>query len=307
MPKKILLVDIPNLFYRAFFALPKTLTDKSGQTVNAVYGTCSALLSLFELEKPDYIVGFRDEREKTFRHERDENYKAQRPPMPDELSSQMPIIFEMQENFGFPVLSQVGYEADDCIATIATTFAQNKDNEINILSSDHDLMGLVRDNIYILKPLSGGKTEKMNRDKVKEHTGVYPEQIADFKALAGDSSDNLAGVAGIGKKGAAELLTEYGTLENILENIPNIKGKKGEILAQEKEQALHTQKMTQLHTDVPECKIELSEADIQNIDWQQVKEFFEKYSFKSLIRRLEQMNLINDSKKEPSNEQMSFF
>ncbi len=306
MNNKILLIDVSNLFYRAFHAIPKTLTSPEGEPVNAVYGICSALLTLIENKKPNYIFAFRDKKEKTFRHEKDENYKSQRPPMPDELVSQLKKIAETLDAFGFPVLAEAGFEADDCIATVVHKFCSDKNNEINILSSDQDLMGLVHDNVYILKPIQGGKTEKMDRNKIKEAIGVYPEQIADFKAIAGDNSDNLAGVPGIGKKGASDLLAEFGDLETILNNINKITGRKGELLTQEKDQAIHTKKMVELYTEVPGCDVPLSEGNINKVDWEKVRDLFEKYGFNSLIKRLKKMNLISD-KPVNTEDQLSFF
>lgn len=312
MAQKILLLDIPNLFYRSFFAVPKTLTSPQGEPINAVFGVASALITLLENHRPDFVFGFRDRKEKTFRHEKEAAYKAQRPEMPSELVSQLPKIDELFATFNIPVISAGGFEADDCIATAAKNFSAASDTEIYIISSDQDLLGLVSDNIFVLRPINGGKTEMMNREKVKEKTGVFPEQIADLKALAGDTSDNLPGVRGIGKKGAVELLNEFSTLEGIFQNLDRIGGKKREILTAEKEQALHTKALVELHCQVAACDVPRTEGTVSRIPWEKVGDYCQRYRFHSLLNRLVQVAKAPSSPKPPqvaaeSGEQLSFF
>lgn len=290
--KKILLIDVPNLFYRAFYSIPHTLTDNNGMPINAVFGTASAILSLFENEKPDYIFAFKDEREKTFRHEQDGNYKAQRPDMPVDLVSQLMQINDLFSAFSIPLISKVGFEADDCIATAAEKF-KDANNQVFILSADHDLFGLIDENVFALKPEKGGKLTVMNSDKVKEKMGVYPKQIADLKAIAGDTSDNIPGIAGIGLKGAAEMLNEYDSLENLLNNSDQISGRRGKLLQENIELALETKKMTELHYNVP-IDLEIEKGSIDNINWNTVKDFFQEKGFRMLLLRLDRMNINNN-------------
>lgn len=287
--KKILLIDAPNLFYRAFYAVPRTLIDKNGVSINAVFGTASTILSLIENEKPDYIFAFKDEREKTFRHEQDENYKAQRPDMPNDLVLQLSMINDLYSSFSIPMISKIGYEADDCIATATDKF-KNYKTEILIISGDHDLFGLVDDNIYVLKAEKGGKLILMDFDKVKEKMGVYPKQIADLKSIAGDPSDNISGIVGIGFKGAVDMLNEYNTLENLIENADKITGRKGKLLQENKQIALDAKKMTELHYNVP-IELNLEEGNVSNIDWNRVRDFFQEKGFRMLLSRLDRMNL----------------
>ncbi|MCT4591977.1 MAG: hypothetical protein N4A36_01140 [Candidatus Gracilibacteria bacterium] len=305
MREKFLLIDLPNLFYRAFFAVPRTLKNKNGQVTNAVFGTCSMILSLIENVKPTHILAFKDLKAKTFRHEKDDEYKAQRPDMPEELVGQLSYIDEFFIISGIPLIAVEGFEADDGIATFASTY--NKDADVVIVSSDHDLFSLIsEENVSVMRPIKGAEVEIMDREKVKAKTGVYPEQMADFKAMRGDASDNLVGIKGIGEKTAATLLTKYDTLENIYSNIDKIEGKKKELLINGKDEALHTKSMVTLIKDVPLGDINLEYAKIDDIPWDRVREFFIENNFRMLIKRLDN-SLLKDDQENDSDEQLSFF
>lgn len=286
MPKKILLLDVSHLFFRAFFAIPRTLTDRNGDPINAVFGVSSMILSLLESQKPDYIFGAKDEKGPTKRHEKMPEYKGHRPEMPSELVSQLPKIFEIFEAFGIPLFSQTEFEADDFLATIAEQYRGNADFTVEIVTGDHDAFQLVQENICICFPQNGSKAPLvMDRNGIFEKVGVYPEQIADYKALVGDASDNMKGVEGIGKKTAAKLLKEYGSLEALLENAEHVKGKMGERLRAGKEIALFTKEMAVLHRDLELPDFDLEQGCVQKIDLDRLDSFFRKYNFHSLLNR----------------------
>lgn len=250
--KKIFLIDVSNLFFRAFYAVPAHFTDREGNPSNAIYGVVSVIFSILENESPTHLFAARDLRGPTFRHEKIEGYKAGRPEMPQELAAQLPRVFEFFESaLGVPLLSQESFEADDIIATVAEHFRGHKNCEVGILSADQDLFQLVGDNIFVSSPQNGGKPSlKMDADAVREKIGVPPCQIVDYKAIAGDSSDRLSGIPGIGPVGARKILMEFQTLEHALENAQNIPGNIGKLLAEHREHALLTKKMATLHRDL---------------------------------------------------------
>lgn len=243
---KVLLIDVSNLFFRSFYAVPKTFYDKNGKLSNAIYGVVSIVFSTIEKEKPDYIFAAKDLRGENFRHKKLKSYKAGRPKMPDELISQIDNIFKFFELAKIPLLSKEMYEADDIIATLVEKL--NKD-EIFILSADQDLFQLINDRVTCIFPKSG-KNHKIKKNEVLEKFGIPPENIVDYKALAGDSSDNLKGVAGIGPKSAVKILKEYGELENAIKNIENIEGKVKTLLSSGIKDALLTKELAQLKKDL---------------------------------------------------------
>jgi DNA polymerase-1 len=287
VPKKILLLDVSHLFFRAFFAIPKTLADREGNPINAVFGVSSMILSLMESEKPDYIFGAKDEKGPTQRHELIEDYKGHRPEMPLELVSQLPKIFEIFEAFGIPCFSEQAFEADDFLASIAERYRGDERYEVEIVSGDHDIFQLVGDNVYVGLPQNGDKKPlHLDREGVFNKIGVYPEQVPDYKSMAGDSSDNLKGIEGIGPKTAAKLLQEYGTIEKILKNAESILGKVGERLQTNKDIALLTKKLATLHRDISVPNFYLDQGSVKNTSEQKLNAFFRSYSFHSLLNRM---------------------
>ena len=282
--KKVFLIDVSNLFFRAFYAVPAHFTDKNGDPSNAIYGVASVIFGLLEREKPDFLFAARDLREKTFRHEQIENYKAGRPKMPDELAAQLPKVFAFfSDAIGVPLLSKPSFEADDIIATVAEKFRGRPDFEVGILSADHDLFQLVGENVFVFLPQNGGKIFKMDAAAVREKMGVPPEKVADFKAIAGDASDKMCGVPGIGPVGARKILAEFGTLENALKNLEKIPGKNGKLLAEHRKNAILTKKMATLHRDLD---LDFSENDGKIREMPpKLLDFLEKISSRNLITR----------------------
>ncbi len=217
-PSRLVLIDGSGYIFRAFFRLPP-MTRGDGTPTNAVYGF-STMLFKFMQERPDddLIVVF-DAGRTSFRNDIYEDYKANRDDPPPELVPQFPLIRDAARAFGLPVVEVEGFEADDVIATYAK-LAREHDREVEIVSSDKDLTQLIAEGVHIWDPM---KEQEIGRDQVVERYGVGPERVRDLLALAGDTSDNVPGVPGIGPKTAAQLINEYGSLQGLLENIDKIK------------------------------------------------------------------------------------
>jgi DNA polymerase-1 len=243
---RLILLDAANAIYRAFFALPP-LRSPGGAPTGAVFGLANMLRKLAREEKPDAIAVAMDPRGGSFRRELFPAYKATRDAQPEDLSAQLPLARELIDAWRLPVLEVPGFEADDVIATIATTAPA--DWEVVIVSSDKDLMQLVGGRVVML---DGMKDKRIGPAEVVERFGVPPEKLLDVRALVGDSSDNIPGVKGIGEKGAAALIGEYGTLENLLAHAAEVKAKKSrEALLAQADEARLSKRLATLRTDVP--------------------------------------------------------
>jgi DNA polymerase-1 len=222
--KKFILVDGHGLLYRAFYALPQ-LTTTYGQVVNAIYGFTMILIRLLEEEKPEYIVITFDTPVPTFRHKEFKEYKAHRKKMPDELISQIPLVKEIINKYNITICSKEGYEADDIIGTLAKE-AERKNCSTIIVTGDKDAFQLISPHTKIMTTIKGVTEVKIyDEAAIREKYGVDPEKIVDILALRGDSSDNIPGVPGIGEKTAVDLIKEFGSLENILNNTEKISKK----------------------------------------------------------------------------------
>src|SRR3989344_2023722 len=207
MPKNhLLIIDVPALVFRGFYALP-SLTTPDGEPAGALYGFVSLLMKAIETVKPTHIAAALDLPEPTFRHRAYKEYKATRPEMPEELSSQFGRIPTILKGFGILALSASGFEADDVIATVVDkSQAKDKNLPVTVLTSDLDALQLVSDKVVILAPHTGiSKTVRYTKKAVAERFGIGPELIVAYKALRGDPSDNIPGVVGIGEKGASEI------------------------------------------------------------------------------------------------------
>ena len=219
--KHVFLIDGSGFIFRAYHALPP-MTRADGTPVNAVYGFTSMLLKLVEDTDADHIAVVFDRARKTFRSDIYPEYKAHRPPAPDDLIPQFELVREATRAMGLKAVDMEGFEADDLIATYARQ-AVEAGAEVTIVSSDKDLMQLVNDKVTMFDAM---KNKTIGADQVMEKFGVGPDRVIDVQALAGDSADNVPGVEGIGVKTAALLINEYGDLEGVLENAPNIKQNK---------------------------------------------------------------------------------
>lgn len=290
--EKLVLIDGNAILHRAFYALPETLTLKEGSPVNAVYGFVSILLRVINDLKPSHLVCTFDLPKPTFREAIFKEYRAQRPPTPEGLVKQIQTVKEVVRAFGIPIYELEGYEADDVIGTLS---GKNKTLDVIIVTGDRDLLQLVDKNIQIYMPAKGlSQTKLYGSREVEEKYGVKPEQIVDYKALTGDPSDNYPGVKGIGPKTAAQLLRQFGTLENIyaqLEEKPVslIDPRITELLKKCKEDALMAKNLAKIVTDIP-IRLDLQQAKIGDLNNREVKNLFEKLNFKTLLKRVEQMN-----------------
>ena len=243
--KKLHIIDGSGYIFRAYYGLP-TLTDKDGHNVNAVYGVLKMLMRILH-EKPDYLLVARDAPVKTRRHEKDSTYKAQRPPLPDDLKPQIRLIKELVEEINLPFQVSPWYEADDIIYTYARRGVEHWCH-VTIYSSDKDLKQLLGDNVVFKDPMKGTIT---NEQTFVQEYWFTPQLIVDYLALIGDSSDNIPWVAGIGPKWALWLIQKYGAIDQIYAHIDQITWSIKEKLIQWKDAAYHSKEMVQL-IDVPD-------------------------------------------------------
>lgn len=284
---KLLLVDGSALLHRAYHAYPP-FTTKSGVIVGAVYGVASILISAIDEVQPTHLMVAWDLPKPTFRHEKYVGYKAQRQKADAEMVEQIPLVKEVIETMGVVQVAEEGYEADDIIGTLSKL--GNEDNDVVILTGDQDTMQLVNDHVRILTPAKGANPPVLyGPDEVWNKYGVHPEQIVDYKALVGDPSDNIPGVAGIGPKGAAQLLKTFETLERIYRDIKEVQIHFGDLVAKKladgKDSAMLSQDLSQIVTDM-ELKVTMEEMVAKSFATPELRAMFEELNFKSLIRRI---------------------
>ena len=289
---KIILLDGNSLSYRAFYAMP-ALKNKKGLYTNSVYGFTLMLERILEDTKPKYALVAFDKGKETFRHKSYEAYKGTRDKTPTELVEQFGYVRELIESYGIKYEEHLDYEADDIIGSYAK-IAEKAGLEVIIVSGDKDLTQLASDNITVYYTKRGvTEIDYYTPEFINEKYGLTPQQIIDMKGLMGDKSDNIPGIPGVGEKTAIKLLTEYENVENVLENIDNISGKKlKERLTEGKEDAILSKKLATIFTDVPvDNKIE----DLTfKEDREKKKELFEKLEFVSFLRKLSQENSAAD-------------
>lgn len=298
---KIILLDGNSLSYRAFYAMP-ALKNKKGLYTNSVYGFTLMLERILEDTKPKYALVAFDKGKETFRHKSYEAYKGTRDKTPTELVEQFGYVRELIESYGIKYEEHFDYEADDIIGTYAK-IAEKAGLEVIIVSGDKDLTQLASDNITVYYTKRGvTEIDYYTPEFINEKYGLTPQQIIDMKGLMGDKSDNIPGIPGVGEKTAIKLLTEYETVENVLENIDNISGKKlKERLTEGKEDAILSKKLATIFTDVPvDNKIE----DLTfKEDREKKKELFEKLEFVSFLRKLSQENSAADESETETKEE----
>jgi DNA polymerase-1 len=287
MAKKLLfLLDGMALAYRAHFAfINANLKNSSGISTGPILGFANTVEKMLEEEKPTHIAVAWDTHAPTFRHEADEDYKAQRPPQPDELKVGIPLIKEMLEAWGIHCIEQDGYEADDIIGTIASG-ANADDVDVWMVTPDKDFMQLVHDHIKMLKPNNkDGGFDIIDREGVMDYFGVYPEKVIDVLAILGDTSDNIPGIPGIGKKGAPKLIDKFGSLEEAIAQADTISAKRQrEGLQEYGDQAMHAKFMVTIKTDVPDTK-DWEELEWNGPDNKKLGTFFKKMEFRTLTRK----------------------
>ncbi len=289
------LIDVSAVAYRSFFAFIKTplkvkVGPHTGQETSALFGFAQHTLRLLAERRPDYIAFVKDLKGPTIRHEMDENYKAHRKPMPDGLQSQLPLIDAFVEKSGLRTVSLKSYEADDVMATLAVQ-ACARGFDTYIVTRDKDMMQLVNDCIFLFElGKQGEPSQVVDAGKVKEKWGVAPDRIRDLLSIMGDSSDNVPGVAGIGPKGAIELLETYGDLDGVLKNKGSIakKGVREKVIAHE-EDARRSMELVTLHCNL-ELPVTLDDLACPGINEEALKEILLEYELKSLIKLLPAAN-----------------
>ncbi|PSB23907.1 DNA polymerase I [Stenomitos frigidus ULC18] len=295
----ILLIDGHSLAFRSYFAFAKGrdggLRTKSGIPTSVSFGFLKALLETMEAEKPQYVAIAFDLSEKTFRHEADDTYKAGRAETPEDFIPDIANLQELLLALNLPILTAENYEADDVIGTLARR-ASADGFLVKILSGDRDLFQLVdaeaTTKVLYLSTVYGKGTpppREFGVEQVKEKMGILPSQVVDYKALCGDSSDNIPGVKGIGDKTAVQLLTTYGSLEKVYESLDQIKGAVRQKLEAGKDEARHSQWMAQIHLDVP-LAIEWESCRIRDFDETAVNELLEKLEFRTFIDRIQKVH-----------------
>ena len=284
MRERLLLIDSNSLIYRGYFAIPPLTTTK-GELSNATFGFASILLKAIEELRPQHMAAAFDLPQKTFRHEADETYKATRKPMPDELRPQVERCKELLDRFSVPIYALPGYEADDVIGALARQ-ADAAGLEAIIVSGDLDPLQLVTPNVKLFTTRLGFQnTVVYDEAKIDERYGLKPSQMIDFKALKGDTTDNIPGVPGVGEKTAAKLIAEHGSLEGVYEDLTRFTPKLRESLAVHKDQVFKSRMMATIVTDLP-VTLDTERTRWRSYDRAGVLDLFRDLEFRSLIPRL---------------------
>src|SRR3954454_773924 len=280
-----MLLDGNGLIYRGYFALPPLTTSK-GELVNAVFGFASIVLRGFQDIAPDYVAVAFDLQGPTFRHEQYAAYKATRQRMPDDLRDQFPKVRRIVEAMGMPTVEFAGYEADDVIGTL-TLQAEALDLDTTIVTGDLDMLQIVSPRVRLMTTRQGVQnTVIYDVDRVRERYDLRPDQMVDFKALKGDSTDNIPGVPGVGEKTAAKLIGQFGTLDALFDRIDEVTPPKlREPLLEAKDRVLSSRELMRIVRDVP-VTLDLDAAKLDDYDREAVIRLFREYEFRTLIDRL---------------------
>lgn len=291
--ERFLAIDANAIIHRAFHAYPSSLQTEDGIQVNAAYGFTVMLLEALDMFEPKYVLCSFDTAKPTFRHVEFPDYKATRKPTDQSLIDQFPLVEEILQAFNIPIIKKEGFEADDILGTISRYVKDgkwsNENLELYILSGDRDLLQLISENVKIALP-QGNFSNLVAYDRIetKKKFGLYPEQIVDYKAMAGDPSDNIPGVKGIGSKTAIELLEKYGTLNKICENLVEVKPRYANLLKEGVEQAELSRMLATIDQNV-DLGVHMEDCLMRDFDKKEVLQVFHKYAFRSLIKRLDRL------------------
>ena len=297
MENKLAIIDGSSLLYRAFYALPPTMTSPDGVPTNAVYGFLRMLLSLYRELDPAYVAVTFDKDRQTFRTEMYDGYKATRKPAPAELVPQFDLILEVMHVMGVAVYSLSGYEGDDVLGTLSARY--EKELPVAIVTGDRDALQLASDRTTVYLTQKGiSSMSEMTPKAVEEKYGITPSQVIDMKALMGDTADNIPGVPGIGEKTALKLLTQYKTLDNLYAHVDEIKGAQGKKLAAGKDMAYLSYKLAAIKRDVP-METTLEEM-AQPVHISEMKELFSRLGINLLSQfgELPRFTALAEAKKE---------
>ncbi len=290
--RRLVLIDGHALLFRAYYGIPY-LTSPEGKVVNAVYGFTATMLAVIDELAPTHIAVAFDSRGPTFRKQGFEDYKANRTVPPDELIEQFDLAREMADALNIPKFELIGFEADDLIGTVSEKAKNMKALETVIVTGDMDALQLVEDDkVLVYKPGMRGKPAMVfGEDEVREKLGLEPEQVIEMKGLAGDASDNIPGIKGIGQKTAAKLLQVFGTIEGIYEALEagKVDGVVGKAMIAKlesgKEMALKSRELATIIRDVP-VEFKLEACQVHGYNKQETVAMFEKLGFASLVKRL---------------------
>lgn len=283
----LVLIDGHALVHRAFHALPE-LTTSRGELVNAVFGFASMLVKVCAELRPQYLEAAFDTPAKTFRHTEFDEYKATRAPSPNGLREQFPLVFELLETLAVPIVRADGFEADDVLGTLARQ-AVAQGREVVILTGDTDVLQLVGPHVRVLTSRRGfSDTVMYDEQAVRERYALEPPQIVDYKALCGDTSDNIPGVPGVGPKTAAKLLQQFGTVEGILDHLDELPEKQRLLFEQYRDQLARSKRLATIVTDVP-VSLDLEAAEFRRFDREKVGALLRDLGFRTLIDRFEQL------------------
>ena len=285
MPKKIAVIDGNSLMHRAYHAVPQTMNAPDGRPTNAVFGFVAMLLKFIDVAHPDAVICAFDAGRPAFRTKALEQYKAQRPPMDDDLKVQFPIIEELLEAMNVPVVRVKGWEGDDVLGTVARRDEQ-LGYETLLVTGDKDAYQLASDKTRIVTTKKGITDVAIyGPAEVAERYGVTPAQVPDFLGLKGDSSDNIPGVPGIGEKTAAKLLQQYGSLEGLYENLDALKGKQLERIRDNKDAAFASREVATIVCDL-DFPLDLEAAAFPSFEEEKVVEAFQKIQFNTHLGRV---------------------
>ena len=273
----LVLLDGTAYLYRAYHALPP-LKNEKGENTGAIHGFLKAFNKILEDYNPKYVGLVFDARGKNFRHEIYKEYKANRSPMPAELSEQIPVLYEILKLLGYPPIIIKGVEADDVIGTLSRKF--NKINNIKIFSGDKDFAQLVNKKVMLVNPIS---LDEMNSIGVKKKYDIDPSQIIDYLALMGDKADNIPGVSGVGGKTASRLINKYGNIEDIIKNKEIIPGKVGESIKENIEQLKVSKTLATIKTDL-DIKLDLEDLIKASVNKEELIKIYKRLEFNSFLK-----------------------
>lgn len=295
--QKLVLIDGHAILHRAFHALPPTLTNKEGTSINAIYGFMTMLLRVLDDLKPTHLAVCFDLPQPTFRQQAYTAYQAKRPEMIGNLKDQIPLVHDLLDALKIPYFEVPGYEADDCIGTIAKQAVVGSPVDVTIVTGDRDMLQLINDHVKVYVPIKGlSETKTYDEAAILAEYRVQPCQWVDIKALKGDPSDNYPGVAGIGPKTAQSLIAKFETVENLYQHLGNLDKNVSQKLAEGAESACLGKKLATIVTHVP-LKFDLDAATVTKINWQEgVKYMRTHLGFKTISDRIEKTYL---NKKDP--------
>jgi len=287
--ERLVLIDGHAMVFRAFYAFPTSLTTPKGELINAVYGFTSILLTIIKELHPEYLAVTFDLDKPTFRHQEFVGYKAQRPEVDVQLTDQLGRVREVVRSMNLPIFEVEGFEADDVIGTLAVQATRHSPGKLEtvIVTGDKDALQLVNDGKVLVYVPARGKIPAKIYDEavVEERLGVKPNQVTDLKALMGDSSDNIKGVAGIGPKTAAEMIKKFGRVEEVYKHLDQLSPAIAKKMTDGYEEAVRSKHLVTIVTDVP-ITLDLDACKVSDYDQKGAMKLFEELGFKSLIKKL---------------------